>query len=96
MTSEPVQRVLWGIGTPRTMRAHWGLQELSLPYRTEVIRARSPEAQTPEFGALNPRRKVPVLQDGDFVITESAAIVIEMTRSFLTPLLPTLLSRSHT
>ena len=69
------QLVLWGIGTPRTMRAHWALHELSLDYDARVIRTRAPETQTAEFAAMNPRRKIPVLQDGEFVITESAAIV---------------------
>ena len=75
MTDEKnTQRVLWGIGTPRTMRAHWALRELSLPYDTRAVRTRSPVTQTAEFAALNSRGKIPVLQDGEFVITESAAI----------------------
>ena len=68
-------RVLWGVGTPRTMRAHWALHELSLAYETEAIGSRSGETQTVEFSTLNPRQKIPVLQDGDFTISESAAII---------------------
>ncbi|QGX97784.1 glutathione S-transferase family protein [Roseovarius faecimaris] len=30
---------------------------------------------SPEFGALNPHRKIPVLRDGDLVVWESAAIL---------------------
>ena len=30
---------------------------------------------TPEFGALNPNRLIPVLQDGDLTVWESSAIV---------------------
>jgi glutathione S-transferase len=70
-----IQRVLWGIGSPRTMRPHWALHELSLPYDLRAIRTRSADTQTAEFTTLNSRQKIPVLQDGEFVITESAAIV---------------------
>jgi len=69
------RRVLWGVGTPRTMRPHWALHELSLPYHTQAIHSRTGETQTPAFTALNPRQKIPVLQDGDFTIAESPAIV---------------------
>jgi glutathione S-transferase len=40
-----------------------------------AIRTRSAGTQTAEFSILSPRRKIPVLQDGEFVITESAAIM---------------------
>jgi glutathione S-transferase len=69
------QRVLWGVGTSRTIRAHWALAELGLEYETRPIHARTGETLTPEFTALNARQKIPVLQDGDLVMTESAAII---------------------
>ena len=69
------KRLLWGVGTPRTMRPHWALHELSLPYETENIAPRNGETHTARFSGLNPRRKIPVLQDGDFTIAESPAIV---------------------
>jgi glutathione S-transferase len=67
--------VLWGVGTPRTMRAHWMLHELDLAYESRPIGSRTGETQTPEYTRLNPGQKIPVLQDGDFVLSESAAIV---------------------
>ena len=36
-------RVLWGAGTSRTIRAHWALHELDLPYRRRPIQARTGE-----------------------------------------------------
>ena len=42
---------------------------------SKPIRPRTGETQTSEFRALNPKEKVPVLVDGDLVLTESAAIV---------------------
>jgi glutathione S-transferase len=46
-----------------------------LPYTLRVLSFSEGDLATPEFGALNPRRKVPVLDDGGFAIYESAAII---------------------
>lgn len=69
------ERIVWGAGTPRTLRAHWMLHELELPYEKRPVGSRSGETGTPEFHRLNPSGKIPVLQEGDFVLAESAAIV---------------------
>lgn len=75
-------RVLWGAGSARTLRAHWMLHELELPYESRPIGARSGETQTPEYTRLNPSQKMPTLQDGDFVLSESAAIVNYLAASY--------------
>ena len=73
MTSEKqVQRILWGIRTPRTMRPHWALHELNLLYDLRAIQTRSADAQTAEFTALNSRQK----------FTESAAIVAYLSERY--------------
>src|SRR5689334_8542023 len=69
------RRILWGLGTSRTLRAHWMLHELELTYECRPITSRSGETRTPEYTRLNPSQKIPTLQDGDFVLAESAAIV---------------------
>ena len=74
--------VLWGVGTPRTLRAHWALHELGLRYTSRPILPRSGETKTPEYTALNPRQKIPLLQDGDFTIGESAAIAAYLTQKY--------------
>src|SRR6187455_213551 len=72
----PIPRlVLHGAGTTRTLRAHWTLHELGLDYEAKLVASRSGETQSEAFGRLNPKRKIPVLVDGDFTLTESAAIV---------------------
>ncbi len=81
-------RILWGAGTPRTLRAHWMLRELDLDYESRPIGSRSGETQTPSFLAINPSRKIPVLQDGDFVLAESAAIVYYLAGTYGKDLLP--------
>jgi glutathione S-transferase len=76
---------LWGVGTSRTERPHWAMQELGLSYVTRPIGPRTGETKTAEYTALNPRQKVPLLQDGDFCIGESAAIVAYLSRTYSTP-----------
>jgi len=66
---------LLGAGTTRTMRPHWMLHELGLDYEKRLVTSRSGETRSEDFIKLNPKKKVPVLLDGDLVLTESAAIV---------------------
>jgi glutathione S-transferase len=73
---------LWGIGTSRTMRAHWTLLELGLEYSCHPIRSRTGETLSDEFIKLNPRHKIPVLRHNSFLLTESAAIVQYLTETF--------------
>jgi glutathione S-transferase len=76
------QLILWGIGTSRTVRAHWALHELDLAYESRPILPRSGETKTVEYTRLNARQKIPLLQDGDFVIGESAAIVAYLSQTY--------------
>ena len=73
---------LWGVGTSRTMRAHWMLLELGLDYLCHPIRSRTGETLTDEFRRLNPRHKIPVLKHKSLVLTESAAIVQYLSETF--------------
>ena len=76
---------LWGVGTSRTVRPHWALAELGLKYETYAIGPRTGETKTTEYTKLNPRQKVPLLQDGDFSIGESAAIVAYLSKTYGSP-----------
>ncbi|NGX96220.1 MAG: glutathione S-transferase family protein, partial [Candidatus Afipia apatlaquensis] len=76
---------LWGVGTSRTVRPHWALAELGLKYETYAIGPRTGETKTAEYTKLNPRQKVPLLQDGDFSIGESAAIVAYLSKTYGSP-----------
>jgi glutathione S-transferase len=75
--TEPTKhtRILWGAGSSRPLRALWMLHELELPFEHRPIRSRSGETLTREYTRLNPSQKIPTLQDGDFTMSESAAIV---------------------
>jgi glutathione S-transferase len=85
MTDEPRRLVLWGVGTSRTLRAHWALRELGLDYECRPILPRTGETKTPEYTELNPRQKIPLLQDGDFTIAESPAIAAYLSNTYGTP-----------
>lgn len=78
------ERILWGVGTTRTIRAHWALHELGLAYEQRPILARSGETKTAEYTALNPRQKIPLLQDGSVTLGESAAIIAYLARNYST------------
>jgi glutathione S-transferase len=75
-------RILWGVGTSRTIRPHWALHELDLDFESRPIRPRTGETETAEFTALSARQKVPLLQDDDLVLTESAAIVTYLSDTY--------------
>jgi glutathione S-transferase len=73
---------VWGVGTSRTMRVHWMLEELGLAYECHPIQSRTGETLTDEFRGLNPRHKIPVLRHGSLVLTESAAIIQYLSETF--------------
>jgi glutathione S-transferase len=90
---------LWGVTTSRTLRAHWALAELAVPYQRRPIRPRTGETKTEDFTRLTARQKIPLLQDGALVLTESGAIVAYLSDRYgtdanrLVPLDPVLRSQ---
>ncbi len=58
------------------------LHELGLDYETRPIGSRTGETQTAEFSKLNPRQKIPLLQDGEITLAESAAIVTYLGETY--------------
>lgn len=67
--------VYWGSGSPPCWRVLSALQEKGLKYKSQLITFDSGVLKTAPFLALNPRGLVPILVDGDVVITESLAIL---------------------
>ena len=67
---------LYGTPPTRAIRALWLLNELEVPCEVVSVDLPAGEHLSPEFLAINPAGKVPVLVDGDVVVTESVAIAL--------------------
>ena len=73
---------LYGFPPTRSIRALWTLRELDVDFEFIPVSLVAGEHHRPEFLALNPAGKVPVLVDGDFVLTESVAIVLYLAEKY--------------
>jgi glutathione S-transferase len=73
---------LYGYKNGRTLRALWALEEAEATYDYVEIDLFKGEARTAPFLELNPAGKVPVLVDGDHVISESAAICLHLGEKY--------------
>ncbi len=77
--------VYWGSGSPYAWRVLLALAVKRQRYASELLEFSKKEHQKPEYLALNPRGKVPTIKDGDFVLTESIAILVYLDRKFPDP-----------
>lgn len=57
------------------------IRHLGLDVEVKIVDFMNGEHKTPEFLKLNPAQEVPVLVDGDFVLTESRAILSYLVNS---------------
>jgi glutathione S-transferase len=73
---------LYGTPPTRALRALWLLAELDIECEVVDVDILAGENLRPEFLALNPAGKVPVLVDGDVVLTESAAIPLYLAEKY--------------
>lgn len=77
--------IFWFSGSPFAWRALLAAELKRVPYASRLIQASAGDHRKLEFVAMNPRSKVPVLRDGDFVVTESLAILAYLDRRFPEP-----------
>ena len=73
---------LYGMGPTRSLRALWALRELDAEFEFVPVNLPAGENRSPDFLRLNPAGKLPVLVDGDLVLTESAAIVMYLAEKY--------------
>ena len=58
----------------RASNVVWMLEEVGAPYELRYVDIRAGAQKAPEILALNPMGKLPILTEGDVVVTEVAAI----------------------
>ena len=73
---------LYEFGPTRSIRVRWTLQELSVDFEPIRVNLLAGEHRRPEFLKINPAGKIPVLVDGDLVLTESVAIVLYLAEKY--------------
>lgn len=65
----------WGSGSPFSWRVLLALEHKRLSYESQLLHFDKQEQQSPQMLRLNPRGRLPVLRDGDYVVFESLAVL---------------------
>ena len=73
---------LYEFAPTRSIRARWTLQELGVDFEPITVNLQAREHRNPEFLEINPAAKVPVLVDGDLLLSESVAIVLYLAEKY--------------
>jgi glutathione S-transferase len=71
---------IYGIARTRAFRALWIADELGLDYEHLPIEIGDAGARAPEFLAINPNGRLPVIVDDGFVLFESLAITLYLAK----------------
>jgi len=67
---------VWGrTSSVNVQKVMWAVRELGLEHERIDAGGAFGKLDTPEYGAMNPNRKIPTLQDGEVVVWESNACV---------------------
>jgi glutathione S-transferase len=73
---------LYEFAPTRSIRVRWTLQELAVDFEAIPVNMLAGEHRSPAFLKINPAGKLPVLVDGDMVLTESIAIVLYLAEKY--------------
>jgi glutathione S-transferase len=65
-----------GVGETKDLRAQWVLEETGLPYRVHALDQIAGDLESEAYSRISPFHQVPVIDDGGFVVAESAAIAL--------------------
>jgi glutathione S-transferase len=77
--------IYWGSGSPYAWRVLLAAELKRIPYESKLLEFSKGDLKKPEYLALNPRGKVPVIRDGDVVLAESMAILAYLDRKVPEP-----------
>jgi len=72
----------WGSGSQPAWSVMLALELKGVPYTSRLLSFSAGDLKTPEFLAMNPRHKVPVIRDGEYVLNESMAILVYLDRKY--------------
>lgn len=75
-------RILGKASSINVRKVLWVCAELDIPFAREDWGTGFKSTHTPEFLALNPNAMIPVIQDGDFTLWESNAIIRYLASSY--------------
>jgi glutathione S-transferase len=74
--------IWWGSGSPYSWRALLALEYKQLSYVSHLVQFAKQEHKGPALLKMNPRGRVPVLKDDDYVVFESLAILHYLDRKY--------------
>lgn len=74
--------IVYGHNTLRTLRVHWILNELSIPYQYMKVLPDSEYSRSDEYKRINLTGKIPSLKIDGIYLFESAAICLYLTERF--------------
>jgi GSH-dependent disulfide-bond oxidoreductase len=69
---------VYAFATPNSVKVPVALEELGLPYDLRPVNVKQGQQKAPDYLALNPNGKVPLLVDGDLILPESGAILVHL------------------
>ena len=79
--------VYWGADSPYCWRVLLALELKQLPWRSHLLVTDLQEQKSPQMLAINPRGRLPVLRDNDYVVFESLAVLYYLEQKYpATPL----------
>ena len=73
---------IYGVARTRAFRPLWVAKELNIPYEHLPIEIGGDGARTPDFLAINPNGRLPVITDDGFVLFESLAITLYLAKKY--------------
>jgi glutathione S-transferase len=80
--------IFYGSPMSSAGRTHWMLEEVGVPYEYKRLSIREGDTKKPEFLAISPGGKIPCIQDGNLVLTESMAINFYLAEKYGKDLMP--------
>src|SRR5262245_51596225 len=79
---------VYGAPRTRTVRTLWMMAELGMPYEHVPVGTYDRGNLAPDYLAVNPGGKVPAIDDGGFVLSESMAINLYLAKTYGKALYP--------